>query len=72
MTIGNITILVLLLVSKESTCFMATQTPTAESTAQGIQETQLIAACGPPGGGRMEAKWRISCKPLQADMRLYD
>ena len=51
---------------------MATQTPTAESTAQGIQETQLIAACGPPGGGRMEAKWRISCKPLQADMRLYD
>ena len=23
--------------------------------AQGVQETQLIAACGPPGGGRMEA-----------------
>ena len=26
-----------------------------KTRAQGVQETQLIAACGPPGGGRMEA-----------------
>ena len=30
--------------------------------SQGVQETQFIAACGPPGGGRMEARRDGACR----------
>ncbi len=36
-----------------------------KTTCQGVQETQFIAACGPPGGGRMPVGTPVSRQSSQ-------